>query len=163
MKHSHTLPLLPPHSCFLHSPHPPPPSLSTPLTLHLPHLPPPSPSTPLPCHSPWTDKYDTAEHNRYSEPVRVFVSSHLSQLKSEAVVHSHEEYSTIEGRSHPVCSLSEVQRKRKGVVADMGIGEDELVIEYKVRDGGGREERKREDGLYLLGAQSQLHVCLFEC
>ena len=49
------------------------------------------------------------------------------------------------------------------MVADMGIGEDELVIEYKVRDGGGREERKREDGLYLLGAQSQLHVCLFEC
>jgi len=39
----------------------------------------------------------------------------------------------------------------------MGIGEDELVIEYKVRGGGEREERKREDG-----AQSQLHVCLFE-
>ena len=113
-------PLLPPHS-----------SLSIPLTL---------PPLTLPCHSPWTDKYDTAEHNRYSEPVRLFVSSHLSQLKSEAVVHSHEEYSTIEGRSHPVCSLSEVQRKRKGVVADIGIGEDELVIEYKVRGGGGKEE-----------------------
>ena len=122
-------PLLPPHS-----------SLSIPLTL---------PPLTLPCHSPWTDKYDTAEHNRYSEPVRLFVSSHLSQLKSEAVVHSHEEYSTIEGRSHPVCSLSEVQRKRKGVVADIGIGEDELVIEYKVRGGGGKEcgkEQRRERG-----------------
>ena len=122
-------PLLPPHS-----------SLSIPLTL---------PPLTLPCHSPWTDKYDTAEHNRYSEPVRLFVSSHLSQLKSEAVVHSHEEYSTIEGRSHPVCSLSEVQRKRKGVVADIGIGEDELVIEYKVRGGGGKKcgkEQMRERG-----------------
>jgi len=38
----------------------------------------------------------------------------------------------MEGRSHPLCSLSEVQRRRRGVVADVGIGEDDLIIEYKV-------------------------------
>ena len=86
--------------------------------------------------SPWTDKYDTAEHNRYSEQIKQFVSSRLLQLKSEAVVYSHEEYCTAEARMpHPQCSLSEVARKRKGVVADVGIEEDELVIEYKVCEG----------------------------
>eukprot|EP00731_Ephydatia_muelleri_P000538 Em0001g538a len=38
--------------------------------------------------SPWTDKYDTAELNRYSEPVRSFLSSRLSQLKTEALVYN---------------------------------------------------------------------------
>ena len=83
--------------------------------------------------SPWTDKYELAEHNRYAEPVCSFIAGRLSQLKSEVVVYSREEYCTLESRMpHPQCSLGEVQRKRKGVVADVEIGGDELVIEYKV-------------------------------
>lgn len=31
------------------------------------------------------------------------------------------------------CSVSEVVRRRKGVIADVSIPEDELVIEYTVR------------------------------
>ncbi len=48
-------------------------------------------------------------------------------------MYSQEEYCTLESRMpHPQCSLGEVQQRRKGVVADLGIGGDELVIEYKV-------------------------------
>ena len=53
-------------------------------------------------HSPWSDKYETAEYNRYSEPVRQFVASRMVQLKSEAVVYSLEEFLTRETRgAHP--------------------------------------------------------------
>ena len=83
-------------------------------------------------HSPWTDKYETASHNRYSEPVKAFVSGRLSQLKSEAVVYSHREYTTTETRTHPQAALEEVGHKRKGVIAKASIPEDELVLEYKV-------------------------------
>ena len=95
--------------------------------------------TPLPPsfipRSPWSDKYDTIDHNRYSEPIRTFVSSHLSQLKSEAVVYSHDEYLTWDQRSQPQCSVAEVGRRRKGLTANANIPEDELVLEYMVSKG----------------------------
>ena len=80
--------------------------------------------------SPWTDKYDTAELNRYSEPVRSFLSSRLSQLKTEALVYNKDDYSTIESRKpQPQCCE---QQKRKGIIADSLLQRDELVMEYKV-------------------------------
>ena len=36
--------------------------------------------------SPWCDKYDTAEHNRFSDTVRQTLVSRHNQLKTEAVV-----------------------------------------------------------------------------
>ena len=72
--------------------------------------------------SPWCDKYDTAEYNRFSESVRQFVGARLNQLKSEAVVghththtythtlthtHTHtqvfgqQEYNSMENHTHP--------------------------------------------------------------
>ena len=86
-------------------------------------------------HSPWSDKYDVIDHNRYSEPIRTFISSHLSQLKSEAVVYSQDEYLTWDQRSQPQCSVAEVGRRRKGLIANANIPEDELVIEYMVSEG----------------------------
>ena len=81
-------------------------------------------------HSPWTDKYDTAELNRYSEPVRSFLSSRLSQLKTEALVYNKDDYSTIESRKpQPQCCE---QQKRKGVMAECAVEKDELIMEYKV-------------------------------
>ena len=67
--------------------------------------------------------------------MRSFVSSRLSQLKSEAVVYSHDEYLTWDQRSHPQCAVAEVGRRRKGLVANTNIPEDELVIEYMVSKG----------------------------
>lgn len=82
--------------------------------------------------SPWSDKYETAEYNRYSEPVRQFVAGRMGQLKSEAVVYGLEEFLTRESRgAHPQCFLVEVQRRRKGVATEVGAEEDELVMEYK--------------------------------
>ncbi|KAL5515516.1 hypothetical protein EMCRGX_G000692 [Ephydatia muelleri] len=79
--------------------------------------------------SPWTDKYDTAELNRYSEPVRSFLSSRLSQLKTEALVYNKDDYSTIESRKpQPQCCE---QQKRKGVMAECAVEKDELIMEYK--------------------------------
>lgn len=86
-----------------------------------------------PC-SPWTDKYETAEENLYTEAVHVFLESRIEQLKSEEVVYSREEYVTSVVRPHPQCMLMEVGQKRKGLVLlDEAVPQDELVIECKVR------------------------------
>ena len=85
--------------------------------------------------SPWSDKYDNIDHNRYAEPIRSFISSHLSQLKSEAVVYSQDEYLTWDQRSQPQCEVTEVGRRRRGLIANANIPEDELVIEYMVSKG----------------------------
>ena len=63
------------------------------------------------------------------------LQSHLSQLKSEAVVYSQDEYLTWDQRSQPQCEVNEVGRRRKGLVANTNIPEDELVIEYMVSKG----------------------------
>ena len=88
-----------------------------------------------PCFSPWTDKYETAEKNLYTEPVRAFLVSRMDQLKSEEVVYSREEYMTTVTRPHPQCVLAEVGHKRQGlVVVGETVPQDELVIECKVND-----------------------------
>ena len=83
--------------------------------------------------SPWTDKYETAEQNLYTKPVQAFLVSRMEQLKSEAVVFTRDEYITSVARPHPQCCLAEVGHGRKGLVAQLGIPQDELVIECKVR------------------------------
>ena len=83
--------------------------------------------------SPWTDSYETCETNVYTEPVRHFLNSRMEQLKSEEVVYSHEEYLTSVARPHPQCVLAEVAHKRKGVLLQVPVPQDELVIECKVR------------------------------
>ncbi len=86
------------------------------------------------CFSPWTDKYETAEQNLYTEPVRAFLVSRMDQLKSEEVVYSREEYVTMVTRPHPQCILAEVGHKRQGVVVVREtVPQDELVMECKVR------------------------------
>ena len=82
--------------------------------------------------SPWTNKYETAEQNLYTEPVRTFLVSRMEQLKSEEVVYSREEYLTTMTHPHPRCMLAEVAHKRKGVVLQEPVPQDELVMECKV-------------------------------
>ena len=83
--------------------------------------------------SPWTDKYETAEENLYTEPVRSFLLSRMDQLKSEEVVYAREEYVTMVTRPHPQCVLAEVGHKRQGVVVVREtVPQDELVMECKV-------------------------------
>ena len=48
------------------------------------------------------------------------------------MVYSHEEYMTSVARPHPQCVLAEVAHKRKGVVLQVPVPQDELVIECKV-------------------------------
>ena len=57
----------------------------------------------------------------------------LEQLKSEAIVYTREEYSTSLARPHLQCCLADVGHRRKGVVAQEGVPQDELVIEWKVK------------------------------
>lgn len=80
--------------------------------------------------SPWQDPFESIEANRYTEPLRMSLSSCLSQLKQEAVVYSREEYNSL--GPHPLCTVKEVSMYRKGVIADEHIPEDEMIIEYKV-------------------------------
>ena len=83
--------------------------------------------------SPWTDKYETADENMYTEPVHSFLLSRMHQLQSEEVVYSREEYVTMVTRPHPQCVLMEVGHKRQGVVvARETVPQDELVMECKV-------------------------------
>ena len=82
--------------------------------------------------SPWTNKYETADQNLYTEPVRAFLMSRMEQLKSEEVVYTREEYMTSLAHPHPQCVLAEVAHKRKGVVVQEPVPQDELVMECKV-------------------------------
>ncbi len=83
--------------------------------------------------SPWTNKYETAEQNLYTEPVRAFLVSHMERLKSEEVVYSRDEYLTSVAHHHPQCVVAEVAHKRKGVLLQETLPQDELVMECKVR------------------------------
>ena len=58
--------------------------------------------------------------------------SRMDQLKSEEVVYNREEYITSVARPHPQCVLAEVAHKRKGVVVQEPVPQDELVMECKV-------------------------------
>lgn len=81
--------------------------------------------------SPWTDAYETADQNLYTEPVRAFLVSRMEQLKSEEVVYTREEYMTTVSRPHHQCVLAEVCHRRKGVVLQAPVPQDELVMECK--------------------------------
>ena len=59
--------------------------------------------------------------------------SRMEQLKSEEVVYTQEEYTNSVVRPHPQCVLAEVTHKRKGVLLQVSVPQDELVIECKVR------------------------------
>ena len=103
--------------------------------------------------SPWTDDYETITANLYAEPVQTFLMDRMSELKSEAIVYTIEEYTTSVVHHHPQCSLVEVAHHRRGVVVvQEPIPQDELVLECKVRTR--REEYKHTyillHHLYLL-------------
>jgi hypothetical protein len=71
----------------------------------------------------------------------------MEQLKSEEVVYSREEYlTTVSHHHHPQCVLAEVAHKRKGILAQEAVPQDELVIECKVRRGSGEREGGTERG-----------------
>ena len=83
--------------------------------------------------SPWNDPYTTASTNTYTEPLKHFLSTCLQQLKQEAVVYTKEEFQRVLP-SLPICHTREVCPARMGVVVDANVPEDEMIMEYKVRE-----------------------------
>lgn len=61
-----------------------------------------------------------------------FLNERREELKSEAVVYTSEEYRTSVVRQHPQCYLADVMPRRKGLVVQEAVPQDELVIECKV-------------------------------
>ena len=91
--------------------------------------------------SPWTDKYECAEENVFSEVVGEYISRQLDRLRSEAVVYTHEEYARGLGphvqeqtdqTTPPQWTVVDVAPSRRGVVVRDSVPQDELVMEYKV-------------------------------
>lgn len=80
--------------------------------------------------SPWSDPYETIEHNQYSDELRSFLASQLPQLRQEVIVYTPEEYAAL-GPFSP-CMVRDVAVTRKGVVSEAHIAEDDMVMEYKV-------------------------------
>ena len=80
--------------------------------------------------SPWSDPYETIEHNQYSDELQSFLASQLPQLRQEVIVYTPEEYATL--RPFPPCMVRDVAVTRKGVVSEAHIAEDDMIMEYKV-------------------------------
>ncbi|XP_065912413.1 uncharacterized protein [Dysidea avara] len=82
--------------------------------------------------SPWSDKYENIHQSRYTEQVKAIIALKSQQIKSEAISYSKEEYSSIEAK-RPLAkfAVSEVRKRRRGIVTHTSLSMYELVMEYK--------------------------------